>query len=550
MHPRDDDLPAESRPGEPTLSSPPSREEASGSTIEDLTGPRPISTDPDPGAPSPHAMSTDLQPPPTGLVDEPLPTPVAVAPERRRGWAFTLSLALVTVMGGAALFMSGYTVGRDAGVTAPGEASDADAWKPFWSAYTFIRDQYPLEDIQRQTLIRGAIRGMVDAVGDPYSSFLDPVDFEGTINDISGTFEGIGAEIGAVDAAGNAADCATFGPDCHLVIITPLAGSPAEAAGLKAGDIVVSVDGSTLDGLTPDEARDRVRGEAGTEVKLHVQRFEAPKPVAPPLPGAAPSPGSSPEGAPAGPSSAPANSPAATVGPTSTPKPRRLIEEFDVSIVRAKIQRREVTSRVLAGGTVGYVSLAGFSGEGSKQLEEALKSHVDKGIKKIVFDLRGNPGGFVTDALHVASDFLPDGIVYWTEDANGVQKEVDAEPGGVAPDASIEVVVLVDRGSASASELVAGALQDRDRATLVGETTFGKGTVQQWLDLGDVGGVKLTVSKWLTPDKRWIHRVGITPDIEVAVPSDTPPGTDPVLDRALDLLGESATNPGAFLRAA
>ena len=200
-------------------------------------------------------------------------------------------------MGGAALFMSGYSVGRDAGVTAPGESSDTDAWKPFWSAYTFIRDEYPLQDIDRTTLIRGAIRGMVDSVDDPYSSFLSPEDFQGTINDISGTFEGIGAEIGAVDGAGNAADCSTFGPDCHLVIIAPLAGSPSEAAGLKAGDVIVSIDGTTLDGLTPDEARDRVRGKAGTEVTLHVQRFEAPVPAPTANPGAGPSPGTSLAGA-------------------------------------------------------------------------------------------------------------------------------------------------------------------------------------------------------------------------------------------------------------
>jgi carboxyl-terminal processing protease len=516
---------------------------------DDLSVPRgpsnqPVSADAAPPD-QPAAETEELGPPapaPTGLLNDPIPAPVVVAPERRRGWAFTLSLILVTVMGGAALFMSGYSVGRGAGLTAPGEASEADAWKPFWSAYTFIRDEYPLEDIDRLTLIRGAIRGMVESVEDPYSSFLVPDDFQGTINDISGTFEGIGAEIGAVDAAGNAADCATFGPDCHMVIIAPLAGSPAEAAGLKPGDVVVSVDGATLDGLTPDEARDRVRGKAGTEVKLHVQRFEAPLPASTARPGAGPSPAGSPGTSPG------------TSGPTPTPAPttkaRELLEEFDVTIVRAKIQRREVTSRVLAEGTVGYVSLAGFSGEGSKQLEEALKAHVDNGIKKIVFDLRGDPGGFVTDALHIASEFLPDGVVYWNEDANGVQTQIDAEPGGIVTDPSIQVVVLVDRGSASASELVAGALQDRGRATLVGETTFGKGTVQQWLDLGTVGGVKLTVAKWLTPDKRWIHRVGLTPDIAVTVPPEAPAGDDPVLDRALEVLGESARNAAAFLRAA
>jgi carboxyl-terminal processing protease len=477
---------------------------------------------------------TSDQPAPTGLIEQPvLPPwaapPVAAPPERRRGWAFTASLVLVTVMGGAALFMSGYTVGRETGLTPPGEASEADAWKPFWSAYTFIRDRYPLEPIERDTLIEGAIRGMVESVGDPYSSYLSPEDFETTLNDISGTFEGIGAEIGAVDVAGNAADCATFGPDCHLVVIAPLAGSPAEAAGLRPGDVIARVDGTTLDGLTPDEARDRVRGKAGTEVTLHVLRFEAP------IPAPTAAPGASPGGSPA---------------PATTPAPRELLDEFDVTIVRAKIQRREVTSRELAGGTVGYVSLAGFSSEGAKQLEDAIRAHLDNGITKIVFDLRGNPGGFVTDAEAVASEFLADGPIYFQEEADGSQKEVDASPGGIATDTSIEVIVLIDRGSASASELVAGALQDRDRATLVGETTFGKGTVQQWLELGKLGGVKLTVSKWLTPDKRWIHRIGITPDIAVTIPTDTPRGSDPVLDRALEVLGESAVDVGAHLRAA
>ena len=482
---------------------------------------------------TPGTSADQPGPAPTGLIEEsalaPVAAPpVAAPPERRRGWAFTASLVLVTVMGGAALFMSGYSVGRDTGLTAPGEASEAEAWKPFWSAYTFIRDRYPLEPIERETLIEGAIRGMVEAVGDPYSSYLSPEDFENTLNDISGTFEGIGAEIGAVDVAGNAADCATFGPDCHLVIIAPIAGSPAEAAGLRPGDVIATVDGTTLDGLTPDEARDRVRGKAGTEVTLHILRFEAPIPA---------------------PTAAPGASPGASASPASTPKPRELLDQFDVTIVRAKIQRREVTSRELADGTVGYVSLAGFSSEGAKQLEDAIRAHLENGITKIVFDLRGNPGGFVTDAEAVASEFLADGPIYFQEEADGTQKQVDASPGGIATDPAIQVVVLIDRGSASASELVAGALKDRGRATLVGETTFGKGTVQQWLELEELGGVKLTVSKWLTPDKHWIHRVGIAPDIAVTIPADNPSGSDPVLDRALEVLGESAAG-GASLRAA
>ena len=487
-----------------------------------------------PGAsPSPDPLMTGASSPgPTGLVDQPVLVPVLAPPvERRRGFPFALSLVLVAVMAGGALFLSGYQMGRDA-AGAPGTAaSEVDAWKPFWNVYEAITQRYPLDPVDRTTLIEGAIKGLVEAVGDPYSSYLSPQDYTTTLDDISGTFEGIGAEIGSVDAGGNTSDCSTYGPTCFLVVIAPIEGSPAEKAGLKPGDVILMVDGSRLDGLTPDEARDRVRGKAGTEVKLHIQRFEAPTPA---------------------PSAAPAGSPApATSGaPGATPAPRTLVEEFDVTIVRDKIQRREVTSRELVGGTVGYDRLSGFSDAGAKELREAMRAQIDKGIRKIVLDLRGNPGGFITAARSVASDFIASGPVFWEQDAKGGQIETQAEAGGVATDPSIRVVVLIDRGTASASEIVAGALQDTKRAQLIGETSFGKGTVQEWLGLGDLGGVKLTVWKWLTPDKRWIHKVGLTPDIAVTVPANTPAGEDPVLDKALEVLGAAGLAPARLLRAA
>lgn len=465
-------------------------------------------------------------PVPTGLIDQPILTPVQGPPAaRRRGWAFAFSMVLVAVMGGGALFMSGYSVGRDQ-VRGPGSSvSEQEAWKPFWDVYDAVTTRYPLGPIERSTLIEGAIRGLVEAVGDPYSSYLSPEDFTGTLNDISGSFEGIGAEIGSIDGVGRASDCNKFGPECHLVVIAPLEGSPAEKAGLKPGDVILKIDGSTLDGLTPAEARDRVRGKAGTEVTMHIQRFATPV-------------------------AAPTSAPGATPAPSSSPAPRQLLKEFDVTLVREKIQRREVTSRVLADGKVGYVSLAGFSGEGAKQLKAAIKVHLDNGIKKIVFDLRGNPGGFLPDSIDVASEFIADGPILWEEDARGRLTLIEAREGGIATDPSIEVVVLIDRGSASAAEIVAGALQDRGRAKLIGEVSFGKGTVQEWIDLGELGGVKLTVNKWLTPDKRWIHKIGLTPDIAVTVPADNPPGSDPVLDKALEVLGASALAPLTRIRMA
>jgi carboxyl-terminal processing protease len=447
-------------------------------------------------------------------------------------------MVLVAVMAGGALFLSGYQLGADAGRVPGSGVSEREAWQPFWDVYQSITDRYPIEPIDRTKLIQGAIRGMVEAVGDPYSSYLSPTDYTQTLDDISGTFEGIGAEIGAVDAQGNTSDCSPFGSNCFLVVIAPIEGSPAEAAGLRPGDVILEVDGSRLDGLTPDEARDRVRGEAGTEVRLHIVRYETSR-------GSGPT--ATPEPAPSG---EPGASPGATPVPTATPQPRTVLEDFEVTIVRAKIQRREVTARELAGGTVGYVRLSGFSDAGADELEAALKAQLDKGIRKIVFDLRGNPGGFLTAAREVSSEFIASGPVYWQRDAQGNDIETTAEAGGVATDPAIRVVVLVDRGTASAAEIVAGALQDTGRAVLIGETTFGKGTVQEWLELGEVGGVKLTVWKWLTPEKRWIHKTGITPDIEVIVPADTPADEDPVLDRALEQLDAAAVAPAALLRAA
>jgi carboxyl-terminal processing protease len=448
------------------------------------------------------------------------PTPVTVTESGRRGGpVFAVALILVAVLAGGALFMSGYSVGRGQSLAPGTPAGEVDAWQPFWNVYSAIVNRYPLGEVDRKTLIEGALRGLVEAVGDPYSAYLSPADFDQTIRDITGEFEGIGAEIGTVDGQGNSVDCGTFGPDCQLVVIAPLEGSPAEGAGLRPGDVILAVDGSTLDGLGPDQARDRIRGEAGTEVALRIRRYDPPA---------------------GGP---PATVPTAAPGATEAPA-RLVVDEFEVTIVRAKVQRREVTSRELAGGTVGYVRLAGFSDAGADAFEAAVKAHVEAGITRLVVDLRGNPGGFLTDARRVASAFIESGPVYWQEDAAGNQTQSDAIGGGVATDPQIDVVLLIDRGSASASEIVAGALQDRGRATLVGETSFGKGTVQEWIGLDDLGGVRLTVWKWLTPDKRWIHHVGVTPDVPVDVPADTPPNDDPVLERALEILGA----PSAVLR--
>jgi carboxyl-terminal processing protease len=232
-------------------------------------------------------------------------------------------------------------------------------------------------------------------------------------------------------------------------------------------------------------------------------------------------------------------------------------EPFDLRIVRDTIVSRQVTTRELADGTVTYLRLSGFSDNAASQFEAALREARDRGVTKFVVDLRDNPGGYVTAARAIASQFVAEGPIFWEEASDGSQVATNAAPGGVATGPEVRVAVLVNGGSASASEIVAGALQDTGRGTLVGETTFGKGTIQQWVDLtAESGGFRLSIAKWLTPDKRWIHETGLEPDVRVpssgAGAGEPGPTGDPFIDAALDVLdAAAATAPGpAALRPA
>jgi len=246
-----------------------------------------------------------------------------------------------------------------------------------------------------------------------------------------------------------------------------------------------------LDGLTVDAARDKIRGPKGSVVTLTLQRGAG--------------------------------------------SPIRL------TITRDVVQTKEVESKALAGGTVGYIALSGFSDLAADQVVDALKAHLGAGRTKLILDLRGDPGGYVTAARKIASQFIASGPVFWEQDAKGNQVATDALGDGVGTAPDLRVVVLIDGGSASASEIVAGALQDTGRAQLIGQQSFGKGTVQQWQELGGEGGAfKLTIARWLTPDKRWIHGVGLTPDVEVTLPVSVPAGSDPTLDKALEVLAGPA----------
>ena len=420
------------------------------------------------------------------------PTPVVPKVERRPGIGPVLAIAVafVALLAGTTLFMSGYLLGRRTAEQPGTPVAAADVFQPFWETYRTIVQRYAGGDIDEQALVRGAIRGMVEGLGDPYSAYLTPEQYQTGLQDLSGQFEGIGAEIGTKDSAGATSTCSTLGPDCHLIVVTPIEGSPAEKAGLKAGDGIVAVDGASIDGLTVDAARDRVRGPKDTTVVLTIRRGD--------------------------------------------------LDTFDVSITRGVIAQREVIDKVLGNGTIGYIRVTGFSDNSATQFHAALAADIAAGRKELIVDLRGNPGGYVTAARSIASEFLGSGPLFWEETADGTQTETDAssDPAttGAATDPAIRLVVLIDGGSASASEIVAGALHDRGRATLVGQTSFGKGTVQQWIELPNTGALKLTIAKWLTPNKTWIHHVGIVPDVVVTPPDTVAADQDPVLDKAVELL--------------
>jgi carboxyl-terminal processing protease len=425
----------------------------------------------------------------------PVEHPAAATP--RRTPFLAISIALVALLAGSALFMSGYTLGRQTASQPGTPASLGTAFQPFWDTYGAITDRYAGGEVATETLIQGAIRGMIASLGDPYSTYLTSEEYRQSLLGISGQFEGIGAEI-ASQAPDGTQGCTPLGNACHLVVTKPIEGSPAEAAGVKTGDFVVSVDGVSLDGLTVDAARDRIRGPKGSVVTLSITRGGAP---------------------------------------------------ISVAITRDIVQSKEVDSKSLAGGTVGYIRLSGFSDAAADEVVTALSAHLAAGRTKLILDLRGNPGGFVTAARKIASQFIASGPIFWEQDAKGNQISTDALGDGVATNPDIRLVVLIDGGSASASEIVAGALQDTKRATLVGQQSFGKGTVQQWQELtGEGGAFKLTIARWLTPDKRWIHSVGLTPDVPVVLPDPVPAGADPTLDKGLEVLGAGAQ--GSVLDAA
>ncbi len=331
-------------------------------------------------------------------------------------------------------------------------------------------------------LIESAISGMMESLGDPNSVYFTPEALSRFEEETTGQIEGIGALVRAEDPSKpEDGVCQEISDTCLMTIVSPLEGSPAEAAGIKSGDVIIAVDGESIKGWLVDEVVAAVRGPKGTKVTLTIDRSG---------------------------------------------------ETLQITITRDEIKIPVVTHRMIEPG-IGYVELSIFSTTAPPQFRAALEDLLAQGAETIIFDLQFNPGGSLNAAIQITSEFLDEGLVLRTQSRTETN-EYRVVPGGVATNPDIAVYVLVNRGSASASEVVTGALQDAGRATAIGEHTFGKNTVQQQFDLSNGGALKLTIARWVTPSGHDYGHVGLTPDILIEIPGDAEP--DYLLNKALEII--------------
>lgn len=440
-------------------------------------------------------------------------------PRRRPAGLSAAVLLVVLLLFGAATFVAGLTVAGDGGLAGPGASAStppdpttavpseaatprpsqvvetlsctqpSDDFAVLCDVYARIKADY-VDEVDDEALVDGAVRGLIEyGLEDPYSGYLPQSQYDRALDDLSGEFSGIGAEVGMenLDDPDDLAACTVVTSTCAMVIVAPLDGSPAEAAGLRPGDRVLAIDGTSTIGESLSTLVFQVRGEEGTDVTLTIGRGD---------------------------------------------------EELDITITRAVIDLEEVSAELLD-GNVAYLELSSFTDRSTSLLRDALGSLLNQGATGIVLDLRGNPGGFIVAAQGVASQFLPEGELLFTVESGDDVQRWTADEGGLATDPAIPVVVLVDGGSASASEIVAAALQETGRATIVGISTFGKNTVQVWNDLAHGGGLRLTTDRWFTPGHDSVAPGGVQPDVVVEAPEDPASEVDPQLDRALEILSGS-----------
>lgn len=345
-------------------------------------------------------------------------------------------------------------------------------FKPFWEAWDIIHQMYVDQPVDDVALMRGAIRGMLAALNDKHTSYMDPDQYRQANIPLVQEYEGIGAW---VDTTGQ-----------YLTVVSPMPGSPAEKAGLKPGDEIIKVDGEDMTGIDPSLTLRKVLGPAGTQVTLTIRRGGTPDP-------------------------------------------------FDVTITRAKINIPSVSGKMLD-NKIAYIQLYQFAENTDQELRKTIQDLIAQQPVGIILDLRNNGGGYLQTAIDIASEFIDKGVIMYEVYGDGKRDSYESNGNGIVT--KIPLVLLVNEGSASASEILAGAIQDYGRAPLVGVTTYGKGSVQRWIALeNDQGAVRVTIARWITPKERQINEVGLKPDYEVTLTEDdNKAGRDPQLDKAIEVL--------------
>jgi carboxyl-terminal processing protease len=352
-------------------------------------------------------------------------------------------------------------------------ATSAD-YSLLWEALDTLNNKFVDRPLDQQQLLYGAIHGLVDAAGDPYTTFLDPDEAEKFQEQLRGSFEGIGSEIGTKNN--------------QIIIVAPLEDSPASRAGLLAGDTVLEIDGESTYGMSTNDAVTKIRGRSGTQVKLLIVHKDS-------------------------------------------------TDSLEVTITRAKIEIKSVKleTKQANGKRIAYIKVNQFGNDTKALLDDAVVQITRGDFDGIILDLRNNPGGYLETAVSTISNWMDDGSIALKEIGYNNSENI-YRTNGVPRLKGIKTVLLVNEGSASASEIVAGALQDYKVATLVGEKTFGKGSVQELDVLKDDSEIKVTIAKWYTPNGRGIDKIGLDPDIVIErTAEDSQASRDPQMDRALGL---------------
>jgi carboxyl-terminal processing protease len=355
----------------------------------------------------------------------------------------------------------------------PNITTDAD-FEPFWKVWNLIREKSVDKKTTDQEKVWGAVSGLASSLGDPYTVFFPPEESAMFKDTIAGSFGGVGMEVGVKDKV--------------LTVISSLKGTPAEKAGIKSGDKILKIGDALTADLSIDKAVSLIRGEVGTSIKL-------------------------------------------TIIPAGSDKPE------DLSITREVINAPTIDTNLRKDG-IFVISLYSFSENSANLFREALRKFAESGSTKLILDLRGNPGGYLDAAVDMASWFLPAGSPIVSEDfGDKADRQVYRSKGYDVFNKNLKFVILVDGGSASASEILAGALSEHHIARLVGTKTYGKGSVQELIDITPDTSLKITVAKWLTPDGISISEKGLEPDV-VIENNAKDPKADPQMDKAVEILNK------------